>query len=87
MTPIPPVVVDDPGSWLVFQPRLAANEMTKGLRLMWRRRAMVIVGIAMNGLTYLGISLFIGGGHLVDELMILTFPALLAMVVASTSAI
>ena len=76
-----------PPSWLTLQARLAANEISKGLRLMWRRRSMVVVGIVMNGLTYLGISLFIGGGHLVDELMILTLPALLAMTVAGAAAI
>jgi ABC-2 type transport system permease protein len=74
-------------SWLAFQTRLAANETSKGMRLMWRRRSMVVVGMVMTGLTYLGISLFIGGGHLVDELMVLTLPALLAMTVAGTAAI
>jgi ABC-2 type transport system permease protein len=87
MTTIPPATVGDPISWLTFQARIATNETTKDLRLMWRRRSMVVVGTAMNGLTYLGISLFIGGGHLVDELMILTLPALLAMTVAATAAI
>jgi ABC-2 type transport system permease protein len=76
-----------PASRVAFQARLVANEVGKGLRLMWRRRSMVVVGIVMNGMTYLGISLFIGGGHLVDELMILTLPALLAMTVAGTAAI
>jgi hypothetical protein len=87
MTSIAPATVGDPISWLTFQARIAANEMTKGLRLMWRRRSMVVVGIVMNGLTYLGISLFIGGGHLVVELMVLTLPALLAMSLAGTAAI
>jgi ABC-2 type transport system permease protein len=76
-----------PASWPASRARLAANEVSKGLRLMWRRRSMVVVGIVMNGLTYLGVSLFIGGGHLVDELMVLTLPALLAMTVAGTAAI
>jgi ABC-2 type transport system permease protein len=67
--------------------RLVANEAAKGLRLAWRRRAMVVVAIAMNLLTYLGISLFIGGGRLVEELMVLTLPALLAMMVAAGAAV
>jgi ABC-2 type transport system permease protein len=87
MTPIPSATAGAPGSWLSLQAGLAANETTKGLRLMWRRRSMVVVGLVMNGFTYLGISLFIGGGHLVDELMILTLPALLATTVAGTAAI
>jgi ABC-2 type transport system permease protein len=74
-------------SWLAFQARLAANETAKGLRLMWRRRAMVLIGMIMHASTYLGISLFIGGGHLVEPLMMLTFPALLAVIVASTAAL
>lgn len=79
--------VREPGSKLALQARLVANETAKGLRLMWHRRSMVIVGLTMNGLTYLGISLFIGGGHLVKPLMVLTLPALLAFTVAGTAAI
>lgn len=75
------------GSRLAPQARMIANETAKGLRLMWRRRAMVAVGLVMNALTYLGISLLVGGGHIVRELMILTLPALLAMIVADTAAI
>ncbi|WP_199434730.1 ABC transporter permease [Qaidamihabitans albus] len=74
-------------SWLAFQARLAANETAKGLRLMWHRRGMVVVGLVMNAFTYLGISLFIGGGHLVEPLMTLTLPALLAVTVAGTAAL
>jgi ABC-2 type transport system permease protein len=63
------------------------NEAGKGLRLMWRRRFMVVVAATTFGLTYLGISLFIGGGHLVKTLMARTVPALLAVVVANTAAV
>ena len=62
-------------------------EVGKGLRLMWRRRVMAAVGPAVFGLDYLGITLFIGGGHLARHLMVLTVPALLATVVAATVAI
>ncbi|NUR05221.1 MAG: ABC transporter permease [Streptomyces sp.] len=76
-----------PRPWLTLHGRLAANETAKGLRLMWRRRGMVAVGLLMNALNYLGISLFIGGGHLVKDLMVRTLPALLAVIVAATAAI
>lgn len=70
-----------------FQTRLARAELVKGLRLVWRRRSMVVVATITYGLTYLGISLFIGGGHLVKDLMVRTLPALLAVVVASIAAV
>jgi ABC-2 type transport system permease protein len=70
-----------------FALRAFANEAGKGLRLMWRRRFMVVVAATTFGLTYLGISLFIGGGHLVKDLMVRTVPALLAVAVANTAAV
>lgn len=70
-----------------FQTRLARAELVKGLRLVWRRRSMVVVATITYGLTYLGISLFIGGGHLVKDLMVRTLPALLAVVVANVAAV
>lgn len=70
-----------------YRARLVRNEAAKGLRLMWHRRAMVLVGLVANGLTYLGISFFVGGGHIVEPLMILTLPALLAMTIAATAAL
>jgi ABC-2 type transport system permease protein len=87
MTAPPLAPTGEPRTWLALQARLALNETAKGLRLMWHRRAMVVVGLVMNGLTYLGISLFVGGGHIVTPLMILTLPALLAMTVAGTAAV
>ncbi|WP_106538492.1 ABC transporter permease [Haloactinopolyspora alba] len=75
------------GSWVVLQTRLVANETGKGVRLMWRRRSMVVVGMAMLALNYLGITFFIGGGHVVEPLMVETLPALLAVVLASTAAV
>jgi ABC-2 type transport system permease protein len=71
--------------WLAL--RAFGTEAGKGLRLMWRRRFMVVVAAATFGLTYLGISLFIGGGHLVKDLMVRTVPALLAVAVANTAAV
>src|SRR5215471_18787268 len=70
-----------------FALRAFGNEAGKGLRLMWRRRFMVVVAATTFGLTYLGISLFIGGGHLIKTLMTRTVPALLAVVFANTAAV
>lgn len=72
---------------IAFQTRLARAELVKGLRLMWRRRAMVVVAMISYGLTYLGISFFIGGGHLVKDLMVRTLPALMAVVIASVATV
>lgn len=66
--------------------RLFGNETAKGLRLTWHRRGTVLVAIGLNILMYLGINLFIGGGHIVEELMLLTLPALLAVTVAEAAA-
>src|SRR5262249_60347515 len=71
---------------IASQPRLARTEVGKGLRLMWRRRSLVVAAAIVYGLTYLGISLFIGGGHLVEDLMVRTLPPMLAVLVASTAA-
>lgn len=62
------------------------NETAKGLRLAWHRKGTVATGIVVGIILYLGISLFIGGGHVVEELMVLTLPALLAFIVAETAA-
>ncbi len=72
---------------IAFQTRLVRTELVKGLRLMWRRRSMVVAATIVYALTYLGISLFIGGGHLVKDLMVRTLPALLAVVIASVAAV
>lgn len=75
------------GTGIGLQVRLAANETAKGLLLAWRRRSMVVIGAAMNAVLYVGINFFIGGGHLVEELMVLTLPALLAVAIAEVAAI
>jgi len=72
---------------IVFKTRLVRTELVKGLRLMWRRRSMVVVGMLSYGMSYLGISFFIGGGHLVKDLMVRTLPALMAVVVASVATV
>lgn len=72
---------------IAFQTRLVRTEAAKGLRLMWRRRSMVVVATIIFGFEYLGISLFVGGGHLVKDLMVRTFPALLAVVVANIASV
>lgn len=87
MTGLSPTRVSERGAWLVLQARLTANETAKGLRLMWHRRTMVVVGMVMNALIYLGVTFFVGGGRIVEPLMILTLPALLAVVVASGASV
>ncbi|MGH3343768.1 MAG: ABC transporter permease [Carbonactinosporaceae bacterium] len=69
------------------QLRLLANEITKGLRLAGRRKGMIAVATGLNLMTYLGINVFIGGGHLITRLMTLTLPALLAVTLAQAVAI
>ena len=41
---------------LCLQARLTANETAKGLRLMWRRRAMLVTALVANGILYVGIT-------------------------------
>lgn len=70
-----------------FALRAFANEAGKGLRLMWRHRAITITVIVLNGFLYLMIQFFIGGGHLVLPVLALTLPVLFAYAVASTAAL
>jgi ABC-2 type transport system permease protein len=70
-----------------FALRVFATEASKGLRLMWRRRAVVISAVVLNGFLYLMIQFFIGGGHLPLPVLALTLPGLFAYVVASTAAL
>jgi ABC-2 type transport system permease protein len=64
---------------------LVANETEKGLRLWWRRRSMTLTTALAQGVVYLAISLFVGGGHVVRPVMVLALPTLLASVVAVTA--
>jgi len=70
-----------------FALRAFGNEAGKGLRLMWRHRAITITSIVMNGLLYLVIQFFIGGGHLILPVMALTLPGLFAYALASAAAL
>jgi ABC-2 type transport system permease protein len=67
--------------------QLVGNEIIKGLQLAWRRRALLITFVVMHAITFLGIRLLIGGGHIVTPLLAATLPALLAYAVAQTAAI
>jgi ABC-2 type transport system permease protein len=66
--------------------RLIGNETVKGLQLAWRRRGLLVTFVVMHAITFLGIRLLIGGGHLVTPLLATTLPALLAYAVAQTAA-
>ena len=66
--------------------RLVANETLKGLQLTWRRRGLLVTFVVMHAVTFLGIRLLIGGGHMVTPLLATTLPALLAYAVAQTAA-
>jgi ABC-2 type transport system permease protein len=70
-----------------FTLRAFGNEAGKVLRLMWRRRAITITWLVLNGFTYLMIQFFIGGGHLVVPVLALTLPALFALTVAAGAAL
>lgn len=78
----PAVVIREP-----TQLRLWTAEVGKGLLLARKRWAMAVVGVLMTAAMYLGINFFIGGGRIVTELMILTLPAVMAVVVSETLAV
>ncbi len=70
-----------------FALRAVANETGKGLALMWRRRATLVMATATVGAMYLMIGFFVGGGHLNHAVLALTLPALFAYALASTAAL
>lgn len=72
-----------PGSVL----RGFANEASKGLALQWRRRAITLTAIVLQGFMYLMIQFFVGGGHLVLPVLALTLPGLFAYTVAGAAAL
>ena len=87
MTAIPLTTAERPLPDFTLQARLVANEIAKGLRLLWRRRALSITSMVFFAVTYLGISLLVGGGHLVKPLLLLTLPAMAAIAVATVASV
>ena len=67
--------------------RLLANETGKGLQLLVHRKGLAMNVLVVNTVTFLGIRLLIGGGHLITPLLTVTLPALLAFTVAHTAAL
>lgn len=61
--------------------RIVANEAAKGLRIAWTHRASQLAALLTAVGTYLAIQFFIGGGHIIDELVAQTAPGLFAYVV------
>lgn len=72
-------------SW--FSLRAVSNETAKGLALLRRRQATVVMATATTGLMYLMIQFFIGGGHINHTVLAATLPALGAYAMASTAAL
>lgn len=70
-----------------FALRAFGNQAGKGLRLMWRRRAITITWLVLNGFNFLMIQFFIGGGHIVLPVLALTLPGLAAYTVAGGAAL
>jgi ABC-2 type transport system permease protein len=74
---IPPAKAAGPAPrWLAL--RVLGNEAGKGVRLMWQRKATLVMATATGGLMYLMIQFFIGGGHVSRPVLALTLPALIA---------
>jgi ABC-2 type transport system permease protein len=65
-----------PPRWIAL--RAFGNEAGKGVRLMWRRKATLVMATATGGLMYLMIQFFIGGGHVSRPVLAVTLPALTA---------
>ncbi|MGH9186264.1 MAG: ABC transporter permease, partial [Acidimicrobiales bacterium] len=61
--------------------RMIANEAGKGLRLLWTYKATLIPSLLSMSVMYLVFQYFVGGGRIVDELVVDTAPALFAYVV------
>lgn len=76
-----------PGGFAVTA-RILGNEAGKQARLLWRRRGLVIAGIAAGGANYLLFRLLIGGGHITTPMVALTLPGLvLGYAFAATAAL
>jgi ABC-2 type transport system permease protein len=61
---------------------MLGNETVKNLDILWHRRILVLVELAMMVLFYLGVQYLIGGGSLVDALLPVTMIGFLVYVVA-----
>jgi ABC-2 type transport system permease protein len=71
---------------VAFAVRTVASESAKGLQLMWRRRATLVMSTVTLALIYLMIEFFVGGGRIDHTVLRATLPALFAYAVASTAA-
>ncbi len=82
-------VVHPSSMWRRFdeQARFTLNEVAKGLRLLRRRWPMFVTAVIANAVLYLGMSLFIGAGHIVKPVVTLTLPALAAAAFATIAAV
>ncbi len=69
-----------------FALHTVACESAKGLQLMWRRRATLVMSTVTLALIYLMIEFFVGGGRIDHPVLTATLPALFAYAVASTAA-
>ena len=67
--------------------RVLANETGKGLALLWRRRATLIMATAAIGVMYLAVEFFIGAGHINQAVFAATLPGLFAYALAATAAL
>lgn len=70
-----------------FALRALSNETAKGLALLWRRKATLIMATATIGAMYLMVQFFIGGGHVNHAVLAATLPALAAYALASSAAL
>lgn len=61
--------------------RMIANEVAKGLRLLWNYRATLIPTLLSMTLTYVMVQYFVGGGRILDELVAETAPGMFTYVV------
>jgi ABC-2 type transport system permease protein len=62
--------------------RMLGNETAKSLNILWHRRVLVLVELAMMVVFYLGVQYLIGGGSFVDALLPVTMIGFLVYVVA-----
>ncbi|WP_042411256.1 ABC transporter permease [Streptacidiphilus carbonis] len=67
--------------------RAVIGETTKGLLLLWRRRAVLIMATVSVGLIYLMIEFFVGAGRIDHGVLAATLPGLFAYAVASSAAV